>query len=82
VKVDTDRFIIGRGPHCNMVIDSPRVSREHVALTRKGVLFLLEDLNSSNGTWLGEERIGLRELETGDVIKLGNEPVTFVIRAD
>lgn len=43
---------------------------------------MLEDLNSSNGTWLGEERIGIRELETGDVIKLGNEPLTFVIRAD
>jgi hypothetical protein len=82
VKVTADRFLIGRGPHCHLVIDSPRVSREHVALTRKGVLFLLEDLNSSNGTWFGEERIGIRELETGDVIKLGNEPVTFVIRAD
>jgi len=46
------------------------------------VLFVLEDLNSSNGTWLGEERISMRELETGDVIKLGNQPVTFVIRAD
>lgn len=82
IKVTTDRFIIGRGPHCDMVIDSPRVSREHVALTRKGVIYYLEDLNSSNGTWYGEERVTRRELESGDVISLGNEPVTFFIRAE
>lgn len=82
VKVTTDRFIIGRGPHCDLVIDSPRVSREHVALTRKGVIYYLEDLNSSNGTWFGEERVTRRELESGDVINLGNEPVTFFLRAE
>ena len=82
VKVTTDRFVIGRGADCDMVIDSPRVSREHVALTRKGVLFYLEDLNSSNGTWLGEERLHRRELESGDVISLGNVPVTFMIRGE
>ena len=82
IKITTDRFIIGRGPHCDMVIDSPRVSREHVALTRKGVIYYLEDLNSSNGTWYGEERVTRRELESGDVISLGNEPVTFFIRAE
>lgn len=82
IKVTTDRFIIGRGPHCDMVIDSPRVSREHVALTRKGVVYYLEDLSSSNGTWFGEERVTRRELESGDVISLGNEPVTCFIRAE
>jgi hypothetical protein len=82
IRVASDRFVIGRGPHCDLVIDSPRVSREHVAITRKGVLFYLEDLNSSNGTWLGEERLTRRELESGDLINLGNEPVTFVIRGE
>ncbi len=82
IRVTADRFIIGRGPHCDLVIDSPRVSREHVALTRKGILFYLEDLNSSNGTWFGEERVTKRELESGDVINLGNEPVTFFLRGE
>jgi len=82
IRVTSDRFIIGRGPHCDLVIDSPRVSREHVALTRSGILFFIEDLNSSNGTWFGEERVTKRELESGDVINLGNEPVTFFLRAE
>ena len=82
IRVTAERFIIGRGPHCDLVIDSPRVSREHVALTRKGILFYIEDLNSSNGTWFGEERVTTRELESGDVINLGNEPVTFFLRGE
>ncbi len=82
IRVAAERFIIGRGPHCDLVIDSPRVSREHVAITRKGVLFYLEDLNSSNGTWFGEDRVTTRELESGDVINLGNEPVTFFLRGE
>ena len=82
VRVDTERFIIGRGPSCDLVIDSPRVSREHVALTRSGIRYFIEDLNSSNGTWFGEERISKRELESGDVISLGNEPVTFILRGE
>lgn len=82
IRVGGDRFIIGRGPQCDLIIDSPRVSREHAALTRAGVTYILEDLNSSNGTWYGEERVTRRELESGDTISLGNEPITFVLRAE
>jgi hypothetical protein len=80
--VDRDGFIIGRGPKCDLVIDSPRVSREHVSLTRQGITWLLKDLGSSNGTWLGQDRITERELEDGDVILLGNEAVTFRLRPE
>lgn len=82
VRITQDRFIIGRGPHCDLIIDSPRVSREHVALTRVGIMYFLEDLNSSNGTWFNEERVTKKELESGDVISLGNEPVTFFLRGE
>lgn len=82
VKVDVERFVIGRGPQCDLIIDSPRVSREHLAITRMGARFLATDLNSSNGTWMNEERISERELEDGDVLHLGNEPVTFMLRAE
>lgn len=82
IRMTSDRFIIGRGSHCDLIIDSPRVSREHAVLTRAGILYCLEDLNSSNGTWFGEERITRRELETGDVISLGNVPLTFILRAE
>ncbi len=82
IRITVNRFVIGRGPHCDLVIDSPRVSREHVAITRKGILFFIEDLGSSNGTWLEEERVTTRELESGDLIKLGNVPMSFFLRAE
>lgn len=82
VRVESERFIIGRGPSCDLVIDSPRVSREHVRVSRQGVTWQLEDLGSSNGTWYGEERVQRRELESGDEIRLGNELVRFVLRGD
>ncbi len=82
IRINQERFVIGRGPQCDLVIDSARVSREHVALSRKGVTFLLEDLGSSNGTWFNDERISVRELESGDVIVLGNEAMTFMVRSE
>ncbi|MFZ5439402.1 MAG: FHA domain-containing protein [Myxococcota bacterium] len=82
VRITAERFIIGRGPQCDLIIDSPRVSREHLAVTRQGIRYFIEDLNSSNGTWIGEERVTSRELESGDVINLGNEPVTFWLRGE
>jgi hypothetical protein len=82
IRIERERFIIGRGPTCDLIIDSPRVSREHVVLTREGVRYFIEDLNSSNGTWLGEERLTKREIESGDLISLGNEPVTFILRGE
>ncbi|MFO0597907.1 MAG: FHA domain-containing protein [Myxococcaceae bacterium] len=82
VRVDVERFVIGRGPQCDLVIDSPRVSREHAVLTRSGIRYVLEDQNSSNGTWMGEERVSRREIESGDVISLGNEAITFILRGE
>ncbi len=80
IAVAKERFIIGRGPECDLVIDSPRVSREHLAISRVGSTFLIQDLNSSNGTWYGEERVYNREIEDADVIYLGDEPVTFFVK--
>jgi hypothetical protein len=80
VQVLGDRFVIGRGPQCDLIIDSPRVSREHAALVRHGASYHLEDLASSNGTFVGDERITRQALESGDVVRLGNEVMQVVLR--
>jgi len=82
VRVEAEQFIIGRGPTCDLIIDSPRVSREHVRLSRQGARFIIEDLGSSNGTWLGEERVQQREVESGEEYLLGNELVRLVLRGE
>jgi FHA domain len=82
VRVTGERFVLGRGPQCDLIVDSPRVSREHAVLIRQGMTYLLEDLASSNGTFVGDERITRQELQSGDVVRLGNEVLLVVIRAE
>jgi hypothetical protein len=81
VRVEAERFLIGRGPQCDMVISSPRVSREHAVITKENGSYVLKDLGSSNGTWLNGERLTRRELTNGDVIVLGTEALTFILKA-
>ena len=72
VLMATDRFLIGRGKHCDLVLLSNRVSREHAIVHRKNKEIILEDLNSSNGTWMDQKRIAKRTLNDGDTFTCGN----------
>ena len=65
-------IVIGRDPNVDLTIPSPAVSRRHARLTRHGEGYSLEDLGSSNGTFLnGERLLEQRLLKTGDQIRLG-----------
>lgn len=65
-EVARDRFLIGRGRHCDLVIDSGKVSREHAAVVRDADGWWIEDLGSANGTWFEQERVKRRRIEDGD----------------
>ena len=65
-------IIIGRDPNVDISIPSPAVSRHHARLTREGEGYFLEDLGSSNGTFLnGERLLERRLLKAGDQIRFG-----------
>lgn len=65
-------WTIGSSLDCDLVVDRPMVSGHHCRLTREGDDFLLEDLTSTNGTYVNGERVkapvGVRR---ADVITLG-----------
>jgi pSer/pThr/pTyr-binding forkhead associated (FHA) protein len=72
-----DVVIIGRAVESDIVITSRRVSREHARLRREGWRVILEDLGSTNGTFLNDERVlDPVELRDEDRIRVGD--VTFV----
>lgn len=69
---------IGRSPDCDIVINEPFVSRRHAQISLFGDHILVEDLNSSNGTFINFEKIDRRELR--DEIKLNVDEVAFILR--
>ncbi len=68
---------LGRAVENEIVIVDKRVSREHAVIRREGRRFLLEDLGSTNGTFLNGERLqSAIPLRDGDQIEVGE--VTFI----
>ena len=61
-------YILGRDEASDIHIDSPRISRAHLRFTFKGKNWLLEDLESSNGTFQGKTQI--KSLKISDDVKL------------
>ncbi len=79
-KIAKDRFVIGRGKHCDFVINSGKVSREHAVILRDGDAYFIEDLGSSNGTWFNKQRIKRRKIEDGDEFYICSERIKLVVR--
>jgi pSer/pThr/pTyr-binding forkhead associated (FHA) protein len=50
-------YIVGRGPSCDLPLEEPDASREHLQITRRGSVVMARDLESKNGVFLGESRI-------------------------
>jgi pSer/pThr/pTyr-binding forkhead associated (FHA) protein len=80
VEVTQDRFVVGRGSHCDLVIDSAKISREHAVFVRQDGGWWIEDLGSSNGTWLRGERVTRRRVEHGDEYFLCAEKIRCALR--
>jgi pSer/pThr/pTyr-binding forkhead associated (FHA) protein len=71
-------MVIGRVPGCDHVIDLPMISSRHARLFREGDRILIEDLRSSNGTFVNGIRVeGPVVLNPGDEVGLGSHLVTL-----
>lgn len=78
VNLGKDRTVVGRASSCDVVVPTNKLSREHCLLVRKEDGWWVEDLNSSNGTWVNKDRIGgPRKLTEKDVVKAGAARLTF-----
>src|ERR687893_1513487 len=64
--------VIGRDPSSGIVLDDPESSRRHASVSVSGDSVTVEDLGSTNGTYVSGERItGQREVGSGDRIRIG-----------
>jgi pSer/pThr/pTyr-binding forkhead associated (FHA) protein len=73
---------IGRSEENDIVIQDPNVSRRHARLLRSENGFIVEDLDSTNGTLLDGAPIGHERIENGDELTFGSITARFVRRME
>jgi pSer/pThr/pTyr-binding forkhead associated (FHA) protein len=67
-----DELVIGRSEKCHLVLDDTYVSQVHARIFAKDDTFMVEDMGSTNGTYLNRRRISApTELQKGDQVKIG-----------
>jgi hypothetical protein len=78
VQLTKERTTLGRRPYNDVVIDNLAVSGEHAAVQMSGGEVTLEDLNSTNGTYVNGKAIKKQVLQNGDTIEIGKYKIKFI----
>ena len=71
------RTTLGRRPYHDIVFDNLAVSGDHAALTMDATQVMIEDLGSTNGTYVNGEAVRQRVLQEDDVIALAKYQLVF-----
>lgn len=79
VTLAKDHTSLGRRPYNDIVIDNLAVSGEHAVLHLIGTDVYLEDLNSTNGTYVNARAIKKQALEHNDLIEVGKFKLRYVV---
>jgi FHA domain len=73
-----DRMVLGRTSEADISIKHASISREHAAFTKSGEDWFVEDLGSSNGSYLGKNKLTDKtKLAEKDIVKCGKARLTF-----
>ena len=78
IELRADRFRIGRGSDNDIQIESPAISRQHAVITRVLDDVFLEDLESTNGTYVNGRAVHRHALRPDDLIELGQYRLRYV----
>jgi pSer/pThr/pTyr-binding forkhead associated (FHA) protein len=78
VQLTKDRTTLGRRPYNDIVIDNLAVSGEHAVLQMSGTEVYLEDLNSTNGTYINGKAVKKQLLANNDTVEIGKYKIKFI----
>src|SRR5205085_4821058 len=78
VQLTKDRTTLGRRPYNDIVIDNLAVSGEHAVLAMSGNEVYLEDLNSTNGTYINGKAVKKQLLANNDTVEIGKYKIKFI----
>jgi len=82
VELTKERTTLGRRPYNDIVIDNLAVSGEHAALHMAGNDVAIEDLHSTNGTYVNGKAVTRHELRNGDTLEVGKYKIRFFNEAE
>jgi len=78
VQLTKDRTTLGRRPYNDIVIDNLAVSGEHAVLQMTGNEVYLEDLNSTNGTYVNGKAVKKQLLQNADTVEIGKYKIKYI----
>ncbi|MBN8487402.1 MAG: FHA domain-containing protein [Burkholderiales bacterium] len=77
-QISKDRTTLGRRPYNDIVIDNLAVSGEHAVLLAVGDDVYIEDLNSTNGTYINGKAIKKQLLVHNDTVEIGKYRIKYL----
>lgn len=77
--LETLELHLGRTRSVDITLEGEGVSRDHARILQEGDTFVVEDLQSTNGTFVNDVRIDRRVLQEGDLVKIGPNILKFVV---
>ncbi len=73
-------IVLGRGDHAEIRLEDPFASSRHARVYEQGNIIVIEDLASTNGTYLNEELLqSARPLHPGDRVRIGDSEFVFEV---
>ena len=81
LQITGTSYVIGSERSCDGCIPSTTVSRRHARITVKEDIYFIEDLNSSNGTYVGGELLGYKNkvsLQKNEIVIFADEKFRFI----
>jgi hypothetical protein len=79
VQITKDKTTLGRRPYNDIVIDNLAVSGEHAVLQMVGNDVFIEDLNSTNGTYINGKAIKKQLLTHNDTVEVGKYKIKYLV---
>jgi hypothetical protein len=80
-RLRVGKNVLGTAADCDIVLTDKKISRKHATVRYEGGEFQIADLDSSNGTFVNDEKVQKHDLIDNDIIKLGDIEFEFKCRA-
>lgn len=78
IELSESPIAVGRDESCELCVCEDSISRRHAEILFDGQNYFLQDLGSTNGTFVNEQRVSSSSLKSGDRVRFGNQIYKFI----